>query len=54
MLVGGDWLEGAVLRHYVDLLGVRPPDWIQHIRFFIVPIGNYFAKKKRQKLQRNY
>lgn len=42
VLVGGDWLQGAVLRHYVDLLGVRPPDWIQHIRFFIVPIGKFY------------
>lgn len=39
LLLGGDWLEGAVLRHYVDLLGVRPPDWVNHIRFYIVPIG---------------
>lgn len=39
LLLGGDWLEGAVLRHYVDLLGVRSPDWVNHIRFYIVPIG---------------
>ncbi|XP_031619958.1 phosphofurin acidic cluster sorting protein 2 isoform X2 [Contarinia nasturtii] len=38
LLVGGDWLQGAVLRHYVDLLGVRPPDWVNHIRFYIVPL----------------
>ncbi|XP_063704052.1 phosphofurin acidic cluster sorting protein 2 isoform X2 [Culicoides brevitarsis] len=40
VLVGGDWLQGAVLRHYVDLLGVRPPDWANHIRYYIVPIGS--------------
>lgn len=39
VLVGGDWLQGAVLRHYVDLLGIRPPDWIQHMRFYIVPMS---------------
>lgn len=39
LLLGGDWLQGAVLRHYVDLLGVRPPDWVNHIRFYIVPVG---------------
>ncbi|XP_021708579.1 phosphofurin acidic cluster sorting protein 2 isoform X2 [Aedes aegypti] len=40
LLVGGDWLQGAVLRHYVELLGIRPPDWVNHIRFYIVPIGS--------------
>ncbi|GAB0091922.1 phosphofurin acidic cluster sorting protein 2 [Sergentomyia squamirostris] len=40
LLLGGDWLQGAVLRHYVELLGVRPPDWVNHIRFYIVPIGS--------------
>ncbi|CAO1424644.1 unnamed protein product [Diamesa serratosioi] len=40
LLIGGDWLQGSVLRHYVDLLGSRPPDWVNHIRFFIVPIGS--------------
>lgn len=37
-MLGGDWLQGAVLRHYVDLLGVRPPDWVNHVRFYIVPL----------------
>lgn len=41
LLVGGDWLQGAVLRHYVDLLGVRPPDWVNHIRFYIVPLSKF-------------
>ncbi|XP_052868710.1 phosphofurin acidic cluster sorting protein 2 [Anopheles cruzii] len=40
VLVGGDWLQGAVLRHYVDLLGIRPPDWVNHIRFYIIPVGS--------------
>ncbi|XP_053682484.1 phosphofurin acidic cluster sorting protein 2 isoform X2 [Sabethes cyaneus] len=39
LLVGGDWLQGAILRHYVELLGIRPPDWVNHIRFYIVPLG---------------
>lgn len=40
LLVGGDWLQGAVLRHYVELLGIRPPDWVNHIRFYIIPLGS--------------
>ncbi|KFB46872.1 AGAP003312-PA-like protein [Anopheles sinensis] len=40
VLVGGDWLQGAVLRHYVELLGIRPPDWVNHIKFYIVPLGS--------------
>ncbi|XP_034488716.1 phosphofurin acidic cluster sorting protein 2 isoform X2 [Drosophila innubila] len=39
LLIGGDWLQGATLRHYVELLGVRPPDWLHHLRFYLVPIG---------------
>lgn len=38
LLMGGDWLQGAILRHYVELLGIRPPDWVNHIRFYIVPL----------------
>lgn len=38
LMIGGDWLQGAVLRHYVDLLGIRPPDWVNHLRFYIVPL----------------
>ncbi|XP_065372079.1 phosphofurin acidic cluster sorting protein 2 isoform X3 [Calliphora vicina] len=40
LLIGGDWLQGAALRHYVELLGVRPPDWLNHLRFYIIPIGS--------------
>ncbi|XP_050332346.1 phosphofurin acidic cluster sorting protein 2 isoform X3 [Bactrocera neohumeralis] len=40
LLLGGDWLQGAALRHYVELMGVRPPDWLNHLRFYIVPIGS--------------
>ncbi|KAH8306150.1 hypothetical protein KR018_002564 [Drosophila ironensis] len=39
LLLGGDWLQGATLRHYVELMGVRPPDWLNHLRFYLVPIG---------------
>lgn len=39
-MLGGDWLQGSVLRHYVDLLSNRPPDWVNHLRFYIVPIGS--------------
>ncbi|XP_043947075.1 phosphofurin acidic cluster sorting protein 2 isoform X2 [Drosophila biarmipes] len=39
LLIGGDWLQGATLRHYVELMGVRPPDWLNHLRFYLVPVG---------------
>lgn len=39
LLLGGDWLQGMVLRHYVELLAARPPDWVNHLRFYIVSFG---------------
>lgn len=40
LLLGGDWLQGMVLRHYVELLAARPPDWVNHLRFYIVSFGS--------------
>lgn len=54
LLVGGDWLQGAVLRHYVDLLAVRPPDWVNHIRFYIVPICKYSHRHHCIKIWPNF
>lgn len=45
MIAGGDSFVNAVLRHYVDLLSFRPPDWQNYLRFLIVPLGsNTLAK----------
>lgn len=39
VIAGGDGFINGVLKHYVDLLSFRPPDWQQYLRFFIVPLG---------------
>lgn len=39
MIAGGDGFVNAVLRHYVDLLSFRPPDWQSYLRFLVVPLG---------------
>lgn len=54
LLLGGDWLQGSVLRHYVELLGSRPPDWLNHIRFFIVPIGNSAISRYLSSIDNSY
>lgn len=54
LLVGGDWLQGAVLRHYVELLGIRPPDWVNHIRFYIVPLGSCGVVRYLSLIDTNY
>ncbi|XP_061395905.1 phosphofurin acidic cluster sorting protein 2 [Musca vetustissima] len=54
LLIGGDWLQGAVLRHYVDLMGVRPPDWLNHLRFYIVPIGSSTIARHLSQLDQTY
>lgn len=54
MLIGGDWLQGAVLRHYVELMGVRPPDWLNHLRFYIVPIGSSTIARYLSQMDQNY
>ncbi|XP_058979640.1 phosphofurin acidic cluster sorting protein 1 isoform X3 [Musca domestica] len=54
LLIGGDWLQGAALRHYVDLMGVRPPDWLNHLRFYIVPIGSSTIARHLSQLDQTY
>jgi phosphofurin acidic cluster sorting protein 2 len=54
LLMGGDWLEGAVLRHYVELLGIRPPDWVNHLRFYIVPLGQCAISRYLGQLDAGY
>lgn len=54
LLLGGDWLQGSVLRHYVDLLGVRPPDWVNHLRFYMVPIGTSSISRYLSAVDQSY
>ncbi|XP_055853249.1 phosphofurin acidic cluster sorting protein 2 isoform X2 [Episyrphus balteatus] len=54
LLLGGDWLQGAALRHYVELLGVRPPDWVNHLRFYIVPIGSSTISRHLSSVDQSY
>lgn len=45
VIAGGDSFINAVLRHYVDLLSFRPPDWQNYMKFLVVPLGsNTLAK----------
>ncbi|XP_013104338.2 phosphofurin acidic cluster sorting protein 1 isoform X1 [Stomoxys calcitrans] len=54
LLIGGDWLQGAALRHYVELMGVRPPDWLNHLRFYIVPIGSSTIARHLSQMDQTY
>lgn len=45
VIAGGDSFVNAVLRHYVDLLSFRPPDWQNYLRFLIVPLGSNSLSK---------
>ncbi|KAG5671872.1 hypothetical protein PVAND_002042 [Polypedilum vanderplanki] len=54
LLLGGDWLQGSVLRHYVELLGSRPSEWLNHIRFFIVPIGSSAISRYLSSIDNSY
>lgn len=40
MIAGGDSFINAVLRHYVDLLSFKPPDWQNYMKFLVVPLGS--------------
>ncbi|EFN82357.1 Phosphofurin acidic cluster sorting protein 2 [Harpegnathos saltator] len=40
VIAGGDSFINAVLRHYVDLLSFRPPDWQNYMKFLVVPLGS--------------
>ncbi|XP_018369658.1 PREDICTED: phosphofurin acidic cluster sorting protein 2 isoform X1 [Trachymyrmex cornetzi] len=40
IIAGGDSFINAVLRHYVDLLSFRPPDWQNYMKFLVVPLGS--------------
>ncbi|XP_011870597.1 PREDICTED: phosphofurin acidic cluster sorting protein 2 isoform X3 [Vollenhovia emeryi] len=40
IIAGGDSFINAVLRHYVDLLSFKPPDWQSYMKFLVVPLGS--------------
>ncbi|XP_050438324.1 phosphofurin acidic cluster sorting protein 1 isoform X2 [Adelges cooleyi] len=39
LLAGSDSFVNYVLRQYVEQLSFKPPDWINYIKFYIVPLG---------------
>uniref|UniRef100_A0ABD2VZS2 Phosphofurin acidic cluster sorting protein 2 n=1 Tax=Trichogramma kaykai TaxID=54128 RepID=A0ABD2VZS2_9HYME len=45
VVAGGDGFVNTVLRYYVDLLGFKPPDWQNYLRFLIVPLGSNSLSK---------
>uniref|UniRef100_A0A1B6CBC7 Phosphofurin acidic cluster sorting protein 2 n=1 Tax=Clastoptera arizonana TaxID=38151 RepID=A0A1B6CBC7_9HEMI len=40
LLAGSDSFINCVLRHYVEQLSSKPPDWQTYIRFLVVPLGS--------------
>lgn len=40
LLAGADSFVNYVLRQYVEQLSFKPPDWINYIKFYIIPLGN--------------
>lgn len=38
----------------MELLGSRPPDWLNHVRFFIVPIGNSAISRYLSTIDNSY
>lgn len=39
LLAGSDSFVNFVLRHYVEQLSFKPPDWVNYIKFYIIPLG---------------
>lgn len=42
LLAGSDSFINHVLRQYVEQLSLKPPDWMNYIKFYIIPLGNGF------------
>jgi hypothetical protein len=40
VLVGSDSYVNSILRSYVEQFSSKPPDWQNHIKFYIVPFGS--------------
>lgn len=44
VVVGSDLYISSVLRPYVDQFSSKPPDFQNHIRFLIIPLGKYTTR----------
>jgi PACS-1 cytosolic sorting protein len=40
-VVGGDSYVSSVLRPYVELFSSKTPDWLNYIRFLVIPFGKH-------------
>ena len=45
VIVGSDTYVNCVLRPYVDMFSSMPPDYQNHIRFLIIPLGKFLYDK---------
>ncbi|XP_053994377.1 phosphofurin acidic cluster sorting protein 2 isoform X3 [Hylaeus volcanicus] len=54
VIAGGDSFANAVLRHYVDLLSFRPPDWQSYLKFLVVPLGSNTLSKYLSSIDAKY
>lgn len=44
-LLGSDSFVNSMLRPYVELFSRKPPDWQQHIVFYVIPLGSNSVSK---------
>ncbi|XP_047351861.1 phosphofurin acidic cluster sorting protein 2 isoform X1 [Vespa velutina] len=54
VIAGGDSFVNAVLRHYVELLSFKPPDWQNYLRFLVVPLGSNTLSKYLSSVDTKY
>ncbi|XP_022907245.1 phosphofurin acidic cluster sorting protein 1 [Onthophagus taurus] len=54
LLIGGDHLVGWALRPYVDLMSTKPPDWLNYIKFYIVPFPSSSVARHLATLDSGY
>ncbi|XP_015440258.1 PREDICTED: phosphofurin acidic cluster sorting protein 2 isoform X2 [Dufourea novaeangliae] len=54
VIAGGDSFVNTVLRHYVDLLSFRPPDWQNYLKFLVVPLGSNTLSKYLSSIDGKY
>ncbi|XP_078592807.1 phosphofurin acidic cluster sorting protein 2-like isoform X8 [Branchiostoma floridae x Branchiostoma japonicum] len=54
VLVGGESYVHAILRPYVDQFSQKPPDWQNHIKFYIVPLGGHVLARYLASIDSKY
>ncbi|XP_015191774.1 PREDICTED: phosphofurin acidic cluster sorting protein 1 isoform X2 [Polistes dominula] len=54
VIAGGDSFVNAVLRHYVELLSFKPPDWQNYLKFLVVPLGSNTLSKYLSSVDAKY